>query len=77
MKEENKIEDNEKDNNDLIKEKLNNDTKFQIKFDENNKKKNGVIKKVNNIDLDTIKNLSIEDKERPLILIFIQERLFN
>ena len=48
MKEENKIEDNEKDNNDLIKEKLNNDTKFQIKFNENNKKKNGVIKKVNN-----------------------------
>lgn len=69
MKEENKIEDNEKDNNYLIKEKLNNDTKFQIKFDENNKKKNGVIKKVNNIDLDTIKNLSIEDKERNKILM--------
>lgn len=68
-KEENKKDDMKIENNDKINEKLNNNSKLQIKFEENLKKKNGVIRNVNIVDLNKIKNLSIEDKERNELLM--------
>ena len=68
-KDENKNDEKKKENNSIIKEQLNNNSKLHIKIEENKNKKNGVIRNVNNVDLDKIKNLSVEDKERNEILM--------
>ncbi len=59
--EDNKNEDN-KNNGEI------NSSKLQLKIEEK-KKKNSVIKRINNIDLDKIYNITIEDKQRKESLV--------
>ena len=56
-KEEEKKNEDNKNNGEI------NSSKLQLKIEEK-KKKNSVIKRINNIDLDKIYNITIEDKQR-------------